>query len=280
MARVLIAGCGDIGCRLGSLLVEQGHEVLGLRRDASQINPPIQAVSADLFNLTTELPENIDYVYYIVTATSHKDFEYYQAYVLGIKNLLQALKGQNIKRVFFISSSSVFGQSDGEWVTEDSPTKDSNFSAKRLLEGEEVALNSNFPGSVVRFGGIYGPGRRHLIDLVLSGKANCMEGVYSNRIHSEDCAGMLAHLMTLDSLEKDLQSLYIGVDDTPTLTCEVYEWLAEQLSVPELDHQEPSQNSRLMRSNKRLSNALIKSTGYEFKYPSFKEGYLALIEAL
>lgn len=179
--------------------------------------------------------------------------------------------------LFFISSSSVFGQNEGELVSESSSTHDTSFSTKRILEGEVIALESDFPSTVIRFGGIYGPGRTYLIDLVRSGKAHCMEDVWSNRIHSADCAGMLTHLLNLnEDNPESIESLYVGVDNQPTLACEVYEWLAEELCVPEIQHKEASENARLMRSNKRISNAKIRATGYTFKYPTYKEGYIAL----
>ncbi|WP_321326450.1 SDR family oxidoreductase [Thiomicrorhabdus sp.] len=281
MANILIVGCGDIGCQLGSILSEQNHTVFGLRRNIEELPEKITPIQADLAFALPELPEEIDYVFYIASASKYKDSAYYQAYVLGVKHTLQALKNHNIKRFIFISSSSVFGQSDGEKVDENSPTSDLNFSTKRLLEGEELALNSNIPSTVVRFGGIYGPGRTHLIDLVLNGKAHCMEDVWSNRIHSADCAGMLAFLLEKD-IEKpnSLESIYIGVDSNPTLSCEVYDWLSEQLCVPDVEHIEPKESSRQMRSNKRLSNARIVNLGYEFIYPDYQAGYLALLDTL
>ncbi|MDX1352265.1 MAG: NAD-dependent epimerase/dehydratase family protein [Thiomicrorhabdus sp.] len=281
MANILIVGCGDIGCQLGSILNQQNHKVFGLRRNIEAIPDSITPIQADFSASLPELPKEIDYVFYIASAGKYKDSAYYQAYVLGLKNTLNALKDHNIKRLFFISSSSVFGQSDGEKVDENSPTSDSNFSTKRLLEGEELALNSKFPATVIRFGGIYGPGRTHLIDLVLAGKAHCMDDVWSNRIHSADCAAMLAFLVNKD-IEKPntLEPIYIGVDNEPTLSCEVYDWLAEQLCVPDVEHIEPKESSRQMRSNKRLSNARIANLGYEFIYPNYQTGYLALLDTL
>ncbi len=273
MAKILIAGCGDLGCQLGLALTQQGHEVHGLRRDASKIPAPIHGISADMTQDGLDLPQDIDYVFYMASAGKYNDFAYYQSYVSGVKNLLTALEGQQIKRLFFTSSTSVFSQTEGEWVTEDSPAEEHNFSSKRLLEGENLMLNSGWPTTVVRFGGIYGPGRTHIIDLVMKGKAHCMEDVYSNRIHSDDCVGMLIHLMNLTNPD----SLYIGVDNQPTPSCEVYEWLAEQLSVGYIEHTEPTENSRNQRSNKRLSNAKIRATGYEFIYPTYQEGYGSLI---
>lgn len=279
MAKILIAGCGGIGCELGSTLTAQGHTVYGLRRTTDNIPDEITPIQADLSAPLTDLPDNIDYVIYSASAGKHKDLAYYQAYVSGVRHTLEALTAQNIKRFFFISSTSVFGQNEGEVVTEESPTSDSNFSTRRLLEGETLVTESPIASTIIRFGGIYGPGRNHLIDLVRDGKAHCMEGVYSNRIHSSDCVGMLAHLISLnEQTPGQLEALYIGVDNQPTLSCEVYEWLAEQLNVAEIEHIEPTENSRLMRSNKRLSNQKVRQSGYEFKYPSYQDGYLELIE--
>ena len=278
MAKILIAGCGGIGCTLGKLLVQNGHEVYGLRRDISEIPETITPIQADLATPTSNLPNDIDYVFYTASAGKYKDTAYYLAYVSGVKHLLKDLANQNIKRFFFISSTSVFGQNDGEMVDETSPTSDANFSTKRLLEGEALVLESKIPSTVIRFGGIYGPGRTHLIYLVTQGKVHCMDGVWSNRIHSTDCVGILKHLLGLNEEDPSLvDNLYVGVDSHPTPLCEVYDWLSEQLCVPDVEHIEPKESSRHMRSNKRISNKKILSTGYEFIYPDYQSGYKELL---
>lgn len=277
MAHILIAGCGKLGCQLGKLLSKR-HTVYGLRRSADQIPPQLNAIEADLTHKIDNLPAQIDYVFYAPSAGKFKDSAYYSAYVLSLKNLLQSLQDHKVKRFFLISSTSVFAQEEGEVVDETSPTEAHSFSTSRILEGEELVLQSEIPATTVRLGGIYGPDRTHLIDLVREGKAHCMEDVWSNRIHSEDCVGILKHLVEQDIEGKALKDLYIGVDSQPSLSCEVYEWLAEQLSVSDIEHLEPTENSRLMRSNKKISNARILSTGYEFKYPNYQQGYTALIE--
>lgn len=275
-SKILIAGCGKLGCPLGEQLSQQGHDVYGIRRNIDQIPTCITPIKLDLTQSTSEaLPDSFDYVYYILSAAARDDYSYYQAYVQGVKHLLELLKKQSQppKHLFFVSSSSVFGQTDTEVVTEESPVSDRSFSAKRLLEGEALINDADIPSTIIRFGGIYGPGRTHLINLVSEGKARCLNGVYSNRIHSQDCIGMLAHLLTVEQPAP----LYIGVDSAPTLTCEVYEWLAEQLSVTELEYIEPTENARAMRSNKRLSNAKILETGYQLHYPDYQTGYKELL---
>lgn len=281
MARILIAGCGDIGCKLGVQLATEGHEVFGLRRDINQVPSEITPIKADLATPTDNLPENIDYVFYTASAGKYKDAAYYLAYVSGVRHLLKDLEGQNIKRFFFVSSSSVFGQNTGEEVDENSPTSDSNFSTKRLLEGEELVANCDYPSTIMRFGGIYGPGRTHLIDLVRDGKAHCIDGVWSNRIHSADCVGSLKHLFELN--EKDaskVDSLYIGVDSQPTLLCDVYDWLAEELCVPEVEQIEPKESSRQMRSNKRMTNKKLLDSGYNFIHNNYQSGYREILDNL
>lgn len=281
MAKVLIAGCGDIGCRLGLALAEAGHEVYGVRRDIDKIPSPIHPIKADLATPTDNLPKGIDYVFYTASAGKYKDSAYYLAYVSGVKHLLKDLKGENIKRFFFISSTSVFGQSDGELVDESSPTSDANFSTKRLLEGEELVANCDYPSTIMRFGGIYGPGRTHLIDLVRDGKAHCMDGVWSNRIHSTDCVGSLKHLLDLNEKNaSQVAELYIGVDSNPTMLCDVYAWLAEELCVPDVEQIEPKESSRQMRSNKKMTNKKLLQSGYEFTYPDYQAGYREILDEL
>jgi len=281
MANILIAGCGGIGCELGLQLISEGHTVYGLRRETSELPDGIQPIEADLAQKLESIPNNLDYIVYSASAGKYKDIAYYQAYVSGVKHVLEAVKNQAIKRFFFVSSTSVFGQFEGEVVTEESPTADTTFSTRRLLEGETLVNECKFDSTVIRFGGIYGPGRHHLINLVRDGKAHCIEGVYSNRIHSSDCVGMLAHLINMSEQgSKEIEPLYIGVDNQPTPSCEVYEWLAEQLNVSDIEHSDPKEQSRLMSSNKQLSNAKIRSTGYELLYPSYQDGYLELIQNL
>lgn len=280
MARVLIAGCGDVGCRLARELLTQGDEVFAIRRNIEQLPEGVQGIQGDLACSDCEekvqLPDGIEYVFYLVSADRHNDIAYYRAYVAGQRNLLKLLEGQPVKRYVFSSSTSVFSQNEGEWVDEDSPVEGRNFASRALLEGEELVRESGLPHTIVRFGGIYGPGRTHLIDLVRSGKAACMEGLYSNRIHVEDAARLLAHIRNLENPAE----LYVGVDNEPVELCEVYEWLAEQMALPLPEHRELSETARQQRGNKRICNARIRETGFTFKYPTYREGYGAVLEEM
>lgn len=280
MARIVIAGCGDVGTRLGVLLHQAGHQVWGLRRNVARLPAEIQPISADL-NRTedlTQLPDALDYVFYTSAAGGFSDARYQAAYVDGVRNVLDALKmqQQKIKRFFFTSSTSVYAQSEGEWVDESSPALASGFSGKSIRSGETLCWQSDYPATVVRFGGIYGPGRTRLLDTLKQGNASCVEGVYSNRIHCDDCARVLLHLLQHDAPE----SLYLAVDDAPVLQCEVLQWLAQRLQVtgPDIVDTPVSEREGRLRSNKRCDNTRLKNSGFRFDYPSYREGYSAMLD--
>jgi nucleoside-diphosphate-sugar epimerase len=280
MANILIAGCGYVGTALGLRLVAAGHVVWGLRRTAEGPPAGIRYVAADLTNPETlqKLPAGLEAVFYAAAPNGSDDAAYRAIYVDGLHHLLEALvrQQQSPRRIFFTSSTAVYAQTTGEWVDETSPTEPTHFSGRRVLEGETMLLNGPFPATVMRFGGIYGPGRTSLIGRVRQGLASCREGppLYTNRIHRDDCAGALQHLLTLPAPD----AVYLGVDHEPVEHCDILRWLAAQLGAP------PPQveaslggNTRRYRTNKRCLNAKLVASGYTFHYPTFREGYSALL---
>lgn len=277
-ANILIAGCGDIGSRLGVNLAADGHKVWGLKRNTATLAPQLQPLPGDLQRPETlVLPqEQLDYVFYTAAADGYNEASYRAAYVDGVANVLAALAaaGQQPRRILLVSSTSVYAQQQGEWVDEDSPATAEGFSGRCIREGEALLWRGPYPATVIRFGGIYGPGRTRLIDTVRDGTARCVQGVYSNRIHSQDCARALQHLMGLD--EPGL--LYIGVDNDPALSCDVMRWLAERLGVPGPQVSERQDGARKRSAgSKRCSNARLRASGFEFLYPGYQQGYAALL---
>ena len=283
MARVLIAGCGDVGTELGVRLVEDGHTVWGLRRHCDTLPSNLHSLPADLTRPETlhALPPALDVVFYTAAPDSSSASTYRVTYGDGIRHLLAALatQGHTLQRFIFTSSTGVYAQEAGEWVDELSPTEPVHFSGKELLIGEQIVLSSAFPATVVRLGGIYGPGRTRLIDGVRQGTAACTDGppVYTNRIHRDDCAGVLQHVMQLGQPDR----LYLAVDHEPADQCAVLRWLAQQLRLlPPWKKTAAHSETRLPRSNKRCRNSKLVATGYKFRYPTFREGYKALLTTM
>jgi nucleoside-diphosphate-sugar epimerase len=193
-----------------------------------------------------------------------------------LTNLLEAMdkNHKELKRFFLASSTSVYEQQNGEWVDESSPAEPRHFTGRRLVEAERLLSTSAVPSTVVRFGGIYGPGRTRLIGRLLAGQATypVEENRYTNRIHRDDCAGALAHLMSLTSPE----ALYLGIDDEPVTRRELLHWLAENLGSPPPRAQPRDHRSR--RGNKRCRNDRLRASGYRFRYPNFRAGYRPLLK--
>jgi nucleoside-diphosphate-sugar epimerase len=280
MSHVLIAGCGFVGEALARRRTSEGHETWGLRRRTEGLPTGVHPLTADLCDPDSlrNLPPDLDFIFYTASAGASSAEAYRAAYVTGMENLLRALADQKLfpRRVFFTSSTSVYGQEAGEWVDEDSPAAPEHHTGQIMLEAEQSLFSSSYPATAVRLGGVYGPGRRRLIESVQRGEATCAEGPprYVNRIHRDDCAGALHHLMSLE----DAEQIYLAVDDEPAEEGEVMRWLAGRLGAPPPRMVPPAEGeSPRRRSNKRCKNARLTASGYRLLYPSFREGYEAIL---
>lgn len=277
---ITLLGCGDIAQRLALELAKSDHyKLTGIRRSASE-SPHIEYRQADATSLSSlrhAMPEYSDVIVITMTPSERSDEGYRQAYVLSAQNLLQVLEHQQSPRlILFVSSTSVYAQSSGEWVDETSPTLPTSFSGKRLLEAEQVLATSPYNTSVVRFSGIYGPGRHRVVQQVRDGKGVATEPVlYSNRIHVDDCAAILAHLIQ----KHDLEPLYIASDSNPSPLAQVTEWMAEQLGFDE-SHLVTAPTPSTGRASKRCRNTRLLNSGFTFEYPTFQQGYTQVLNLI
>jgi nucleoside-diphosphate-sugar epimerase len=277
--RVLIAGCGYVGSALAVLLRGAGHAVAGITRSGVGLPDGVVPIAADLADagalgaaLAGATP--FDVAVFAAAADAGDDASYRRIYVEGLRNLLRAAPG--IRHAFFTSSTAVYAQDDGSVVDEASPTEPRDFRGARMLEAERVLAEAGVPATALRLGGIYGPGRTRLVENVRSGRARIAPGPprFGNRIHRDDAAGALAHLVGRALGGERPPALLLGVDDEPADEAAVLRWLATRLGVaePPLGEAAPGRGG-----NKRCSNARLRATGYAFRYPSFREGYGALI---
>lgn len=281
MSRVLIAGCGYVGTALGELLAGEGAEVWGLRRKVATLPASMETIEADLLDPGTlrALPGNLDYVFYTAAASRSRDSEYEAVYRTGLRHLLAALsiQGQSPRRVVFTSSTGVYGMVGGSWVDEKSQTDPGRAPSHHILAGERITLSSPFASTVVRFSGIYGPGRTRLIKQLRSGEARCQHEPVSwtNRIHRDDCAGALAHVARLTQPE----NVYVASDNEPAPYNDVLLWLAERIGVEPPQKKEGAVGtSRTRGRSKRCRNDLLLQSGYRFRHPTYREGYDSILE--
>lgn len=280
--RVLVAGCGDLGARVGVLLSADGWEVWGLRRSTRTLPTAIQPLALDLTDpLALASVPDVELIVFTAAAPLRNELSYQQTYVDAVANLLEVYHSRSIRPWWLhVSSTSVYGEDDGSWVDEQTPARPEGFAGRLILEGERLLERSGWATTVLRLGGIYGPaspdgGRTWLLDSVRSGRAFCEDPpVWTNRIHVDDAARALQHLARRGPPEHPFEVL-IGVDDEPAEDGVVKRWLAQQLGLPA----PPTSNtgSRRTRGNKRCSNRRLRATGFELHYPSFRSGYEMLV---
>ncbi|MEN8160350.1 MAG: NAD-dependent epimerase/dehydratase family protein, partial [Myxococcota bacterium] len=252
--RALVAGAGYVGTALAERLVARRDAVTVLRRSDTPAPAGARGFRADLVapGALRDLPES-DVVFYLASADTRTDAAYRAAYATGVSRLVERLARQAVapRLLLYVSSTAVYGQRDGEWVDETSPTEPLDFTGRRLLEGEAVVHAAPFPSAVLRLGGIYGPGRVSLLERVRSGAARST-GRFTNRIHRDDAAAALAHLAALP----EAPPCTLGVDSAPVPDALVLAWLAERLGVPVPPAAEAPALGR-SATNKRCSNARL-----------------------
>jgi len=274
---VLIAGCGDLGYRTARRLLAQGHAVWGLRRrpppgDASGL----RWLAADMTRPDTlgQLPQGITQLVLTMTPDARDEAAYRAAFLQAPRNLLKALDTTRLQRILFVSSSAVYGDHQGGWVDEQTPEHPPGFNGRVLLDAERELARQAFRSIVLRLSGLYGPGRTQLLERIRRGIAKAPRTVphWSNRIHIEDAAAAVVHLLALP----DPDALYLGSDSTPLPLHELYEHLARELGASAIPDGPPPPGV----GSKRLSNRRLLDSGLALAWPDSRAGYAALVQEL
>lgn len=282
---VLIVGCGDLGTRSGTLLLKQDWQVTGVRRDLAKLPPEFAGIAADYTQAgSLDFAEALQPEFVLATFNppDRSTSGYEKGFQWAMDNLLTGLGQHRPRHVLMASSTRVFAEAEGGWVDEDSALTEDDPWALAIIAAEQQLLSSGLPASVVRFAGIYGiPGGR-LLSRIRRGEMCPAEPVsYTNRIHRDDCAGFLSHLLLQAEAGNTLESLYIGVDDLPAARYEVESWLATELGIEENVAVQPASTSEPTRHNsaghKRCRNRALCASGYQLIFPDYKSGYRALL---
>lgn len=274
--RVLIAGCGDVGERVARLLLARGDEVYAIRRHPPGDGGSIRWLQADLTRPETliALPEQITQLVFMPAPDARQQELYRAVFLDGLRHVLNVLHASSLRRVLFISSSAVYGEHGDAWVDESTSPAPLSFNGEVLWEAERM-LSDRFPNSVaLRLAGLYGPGRTQLIDRLLAGQARAPRKPphWANRIHVDDAAAAVAHLLAV----RQAEPIYVGVDDTPLPLDVLYDDLAAMIGAPPvLEGPAPGGVG-----SKRLSNARLRASGFLVCWPDAREGYASMLKTL
>ena len=283
--RVLIIGCGYVGHSLGLELARLGHEVFGLRRSPVTQNDAIHPLAGDVTNPDDlkKLPAPFDWVVNTVSSSKGGAEDYERVYLRGTQNIIDLMTPAPPKKYVHAGSASVYAQNDGSMVKESSPAEPANDTGRVLRATEQALFDSvktgNFPAVLLRIAGIYGPGRGHLFQQYLRDEAT-IDGQGErllNMIHRDDVVGCI-----IAALKNGRPGeIYNAVDDEPVPQIHYFRWLSETLgkNMPPFGAS-LAERKRGVTSKRILNRKLKAELGYQFRYPTFRQGYTAEIQRL
>jgi nucleoside-diphosphate-sugar epimerase len=290
--RVAILGCGYVGLELGRQLVDD-HQVVGVRRSDEGI-AAIEATGMDSVRADVTDADDLarvpdaDAVVFAASSGGRGVDAAREIYVDGLRTAIERFgsRENSPDRLVYTSSTGVYGDHDGGWVDEATPIEPTTDKTEVLAEAERVAREDaaahGIDETVARFAGLYGPDRYRLERYV---EGPVTEG-YLNMIHRDDAAGTVRFLLEA-GLARD--EVLLVVDDEPVSKWEFADWLADQCGMPEPPKRTKAERladeglsaaaKRRIETSKRCSNDRLRELGYEFTYPTYREGYRAAIDA-
>ncbi|MEM9804512.1 MAG: SDR family oxidoreductase [Cyanobacteria bacterium P01_D01_bin.56] len=272
---IAILGCGYVGSALAACWQEQGHFVTGTttRQERVALLQPLLSkvvtMTGDDPNAVQSLLQGQDTVVVSVAPTGVQvadEATYEKTYLTTARNLLQALKQTpSVKRVIYLSSNSVYGDRQGEWVDENAAISPTEPRSQMLYEAEQIISQADSEDQrvcILRLGGIYGPGRE-LVGM-LGGMAGMTLPGRGDRVinwsHRDDIVGAIEFARL-----NELQGIYNLVDDSQLTVKEQLKHICSRYGLPPV-HWDQSKLS-LPGKSVRVSNQKFKATGYQFIHP-------------
>ncbi|MGH8093520.1 MAG: NAD-dependent epimerase/dehydratase family protein [Chthoniobacterales bacterium] len=275
MGRILIAGCGYAGSATADLFHAAQWEVEGWTRSpetAAQLAAkPYRVRAVDIADRRAVEAANrsFDAVIHCASSGGGSAEGYRRIYLEGATNLLDAFRPACF---VFTSSTSVYAQTGGEWVDEESAAEPSHETGRILRRAEEFVRRSG--ALVARLTGIYGPGRSAILRKFLSGEARLENRGerFQNQVHRDDIAAALLFLITLSGERWPAAQIINVTDNEPITQRASYQWLAANLNRPLPAVATRTGQRKRGASNKRVSNRKLRALGWEPKFPTFQIG--------
>jgi electron-transferring-flavoprotein dehydrogenase len=260
---IVVAGAGDLGGRLVALRLAAGDAVVAVRRGEGAAAPGLHRVRANLASGEglARLPRQAEAIIFCAAPDQRDEASYRALYHDGLRRLLDYCEAP---RVVFTSSTAVYGGDDGGWVDEGSPADSEAFNGRVLREAERV-LAGREGGSCLRLSGLYGPGREAMLRKARAGSAG--EPRWTNRIHVDDAAAALSHLLDLTQP----LPVYLGSDDAPALEQDVLDWVRDREGLPPVPPVAGPERGR------RVRNQRLRASGWVPAFPDYRSGYASLL---
>lgn len=256
--KLLLVGNGYLGQAVTREFRENGWDVATVSLSGED-----GSIACDIGNAenVAKLPA-ADFIVHCAASGRGGAEAYRHVYVEGCRNLTRSFPGTPL---LFTSSTSVYAQTDGSVVTEESPAIPDRETGGLLLEAERITREAG--GIVVRLSGIYGPERSVILRKFLAGETVIEEdgSRFLNQIHRDDAASAILRL----ALSGTRGEIFNVSDSTPLTQIGCHRALADLFSLPLPPSGPRDLNRKRGWTHKQVSNAKLRSTGWLPRYPSF-----------
>lgn len=274
--KLLVIGCGKLGQKLGLLAKKTPLDLLGFKRKKIT-STNIRIEQQDIFDKSFFDKVKIyspDFILYSLSADEQSEKSYRKNYVDGLKQVIKSIKYiNNFQHLFFVSSTSVYGDNNDQFIDEFSETSPKNFRGTILLEAENLLNTVKFNSTILRLSGIYGSGRNYMIKLSQDAESWPKVDRWTNRINEDDAANFIIFLLNQCLQGEIPEKLYLLTDKEPVTLFRLLNWIRQNLNL---------KNKINITSDpilgKRLRSSIIPSLKFEYKYPTYKQGYKELIQ--
>ena len=266
----MIIGFGDLATRALPHL-SQVAEVTGVSRHPERLSDAthkrIYGDYSSVEGLAEAAKTQPDYLIFTPVPSSRDVTGYSQGYARAAQNIADAGLLRGVRRAIFVSSTRVYAEKSGGWVEEDSPLAAGDPFVDALLSAE-ACFRRSVTTTVVRPSGLYDGANPIMLRPILEGHSSRINEGFTNRIHRDDAAAVIAELVRRDIGGERLPTTLNLNDDAPVTTRELEEWCFSMLGWEPL-----GERDNQPRANRRVSNAKLRAMGVSLRYPSFREGY-------
>ena len=264
---ILFIGYGKTSTRVAKQLFQQGHQITTISQ-----SPKTDAYAThliqDVHQLDLDHLEPVDWVYVLLSPSQSTVQGYQQTYVDSVQPIVNALKNHPVKRIIVVSSTRVYGENAGERIDDESALQPVDEQGRLLWKMEQLYQQA-FPQQciVIRPTGIYGTSVARMIKLAESTKTYANMH-WSNRIHIDDLARFLVHLLHVEHPEPS----YIVTNNQPVPLHEVIQWFQRQLNLPELVVESQKE------TGKRIYATRMPETGFQLEHEDCLGDYSQILE--
>jgi nucleoside-diphosphate-sugar epimerase len=276
---ILVVGFGFIGQRVARMANQLGYEVTATSRHEAK-RAGIEAAGSRFLRFDLNAPADrlpaFDAWVWCPAFDRSAGVSVHDAVVGGLMRALESAETPP-KHVVFTSTTSVYGQSSGEWVDESSPCEPRTESGRAHVEAETRLLSwaeeHHRIATVLRLSGLYGPERVIRRQAIAAGEPiACLPDTWLNLVHGDDAASAC-----LQALNSSKSGTYCISDDRPIMRREYYETLARLLNAPAPTFAEPRPGEDI--GDKRVSNRKARlELGWAPVFPEIENGLTAAIQ--